>query len=299
MAPRTHIPTAPEVPDILPDSLPLPPLPEIYDVDLRRQVFTHSSYIAARRKVGAFDEEEFRYDNEKLEFVGDSLLGVIVVCLLQDVYPNMSPGSATLMKSILVSNQTLAQLSRRYGMQERLITDVNASEILRSGMKTVANIFEAYIAGLFYSFLKHGDVINGDTRGDRTRGEGVTYLETWLRALFIPIADWTVGYIKDEKERLVSDQALKAAVNGMVDNEFDETAITMCASAKLNEYFVSKGRGLPDYTYEEAVEKGMWSCTVRAWDREGNIYVGQATRGTKKKASQVAAYKILSEMGLV
>lgn len=41
-------------------------------------------------------------------------------------------------------------------MPERLITDVNATEILKNGTKTTANIFEAYVAGLHYSYLKHG-----------------------------------------------------------------------------------------------------------------------------------------------
>lgn len=43
-------------------------------------------------------------------------------------------------------------------MPERLITDVNATEVLKNGTKTTANIFEAYVAGLHYSYLKHGEV---------------------------------------------------------------------------------------------------------------------------------------------
>ncbi|ODN91419.1 hypothetical protein L198_05933 [Cryptococcus wingfieldii CBS 7118] len=296
MAPKRHIPTAPEIPDELPDSLPIPPLPEIHDVFLRRQVFTHTSYIAARKKGEDFAKEEFQQDNEKLEFVGDSLLGIIVVCLLQDLYPNLNPGNSTLLKSILVSNQTLAQISRRYGMQDLLITDVSASETLKSGMKTVANIFEAYIAGMFYSYLQHGDVTTDDTRGPKTRGEGITYLEAWLRPLFTPIAEWAVGYITLERKRLKTELA---AVDGIMDDQFDDVAVKICASARLNEFFTVKGKGIPEYVYEEAAEKGLWSCTVKARDREGDLHVGQATRGAKKKASQVAAYKILRDIGIV
>ncbi|TYJ55186.1 hypothetical protein B9479_004120 [Cryptococcus floricola] len=299
MAPKRHISTTPEIPEELPVSLPLPPLPQIHDVFLRRQVFTHTSYIAARKKGEDFAQEEFQQDNEKLEFVGDSLLGVIVVCLLQDLYPNLNPGNSTLLKSMLVSNQTLAQISRRYGMQDLLITDVNGSEILKSGMKTVANIFEAYIAGMFYSYLQHGDVTIDGTRGPKTRGEGITYLEAWLRPLFTPIAEWAVGYITLERKRLKTDQAQSAAVDGIMDDQFDDVAVKICASARLNEFFLVKGKGMPEYVYEEAAEKGLWSCTVKAWDRVGDLHVGQATRSAKKKASQVAAYKILREIGIV
>lgn len=63
-----------EMPEELPD-FPLPPLPDIYDRELLRQVFTHSSYVGARKQSALFDKEAFHHDNEKLEHVGDALLG--------------------------------------------------------------------------------------------------------------------------------------------------------------------------------------------------------------------------------
>lgn len=63
-----------EMPEELPD-FPLPPLPDIYDRELLRQVFTHTSYVGARKQSALFDKEAFHHDNEKLEHVGDALLG--------------------------------------------------------------------------------------------------------------------------------------------------------------------------------------------------------------------------------
>lgn len=113
-----------EMPEELPD-FPLPPLPDIYDRELLRQVFTHTSYVGARKQSALFDKEAFHHDNEKLEHVGDALLGecdsigwplkegevelkselldlyltpsvgCIVTCLLHDLYPNLNPGNAT------------------------------------------------------------------------------------------------------------------------------------------------------------------------------------------------------------
>lgn len=54
----------------------LPDLPPIHDEQLLQQVFTHSSYLS-RPRVGVdfWALEEESWDNEKLEFVGDGLLG--------------------------------------------------------------------------------------------------------------------------------------------------------------------------------------------------------------------------------
>lgn len=57
----------------LPD-LGVPPLPLIEDVELERQVFTHSSWVQKARKATSMETEERIEDNEKLEHVGDSLI---------------------------------------------------------------------------------------------------------------------------------------------------------------------------------------------------------------------------------
>lgn len=56
--------------------LDLPPLPPISDEALERRVFTHSSYVKKQKRGTDFlDLDEELEDNEKLEFVGDGLLG--------------------------------------------------------------------------------------------------------------------------------------------------------------------------------------------------------------------------------
>ena len=168
-------------------------------------------------------------------------------------------------------------------MPERLITDVNATEILKNGTKTTANIFEAYVAGLHYSYLKHGmnfqgkaasngpdfssqigntkDVGKGD--GPKTHGQGLEHLQEWLRPLFEPIAEWVLGYMKKEQERLEAETAVKA---GLMDTDLDDLANG--AAGKLNELFISRGAGMPVYTYEpRGVD--MWKAIVIARNRDG------------------------------
>ncbi|WVO18272.1 hypothetical protein L204_105983 [Cryptococcus depauperatus] len=279
---------------VIPDELPnihLPPLPEIRDVDLRKQVFTHSSYLAVPKQHALFEREDIHLDNEKLEHVGDALLGCIVTCLLHNMYPTLNPGNATVMKSLLVCNETLSQLSKRYHMPDLLITNVNASHVLKTSTKTTANIFEAYIAGLFYSFLKHGDHSEGNNDGKpRTHGDGIMHLEAWLEPLFAPIAEWILGYMKKEQEELEAENIEKMDTE---DAEMD--ALAVGASGKLNEYFAAKGAGVPTYEYDQA-GADLWLCRVVAVDKTGREWHGTAIRSTKKKASTVAAYKIIMQL---
>lgn len=74
---------------------PLPPLPAIEDPELLKQVFTHSSLFEYSR--GVFEEPEDRPARhyEKLEHVGDSILGMIVTTWLHELRPNLTCGTAT------------------------------------------------------------------------------------------------------------------------------------------------------------------------------------------------------------
>ena len=59
--------------------------------------------------------------NERLEFLGDAILGAVVCELLFQQYPEYLEGDLTRIKSIVVSRQTCAKISEALGMQEFLI----------------------------------------------------------------------------------------------------------------------------------------------------------------------------------
>ncbi|GJJ06835.1 hypothetical protein Clacol_001031, partial [Clathrus columnatus] len=73
----------------------LPPLPEITSNDIFLQVYTHRSLYA--RPVYRFEDSpgDPAPDNEKLEHLGDSVLGFIITNLIRDMYPYIHVGPAT------------------------------------------------------------------------------------------------------------------------------------------------------------------------------------------------------------
>ncbi|QPG77024.1 hypothetical protein FOA43_004421 [Brettanomyces nanus] len=128
----------------------LPPLPVIDDHALEARVFTHKSLINNVKHLSP--EDIIHSHNERLEFLGDSLLGYAVTNILYKRFPNANEGDLSIMRSSLVNNARLYDYSCLYGFDKRLHRSVNKNEqFLQGKQKLIADVFEAYIGGLYIS----------------------------------------------------------------------------------------------------------------------------------------------------
>jgi ribonuclease-3 len=82
---------------------------EFSDKKLLAKAFTHSSAVDNRI-----------LSNERLEFLGDSVLAVVVCQTLFERFPHYLEGDLTKIKSMIVSRGTCAKVSRRLGLQKYL-----------------------------------------------------------------------------------------------------------------------------------------------------------------------------------
>jgi ribonuclease-3 len=156
-----------------------------------------------------------------------------------------------------VSNATLAQISERYHLIDRLQVPSHAAMLVKSGEKSKANVFESYIAGLFQSFMAE----SGSTK--RTEGQAFDYASEWLTPLFAPIAEYIRSELQAEQQRL---SAPNNDQNGEV--EIDAAEATG-SSAMLNEYCIGTIKtGMPVYE-TETTEGLMWRTTCRIKLRGG------------------------------
>jgi ribonuclease-3 len=116
------------------------------DVELLECAVTHRSW--AYENV-ADDGNGACHDNESLEFIGDSVIGLIVAEQLLRRNPQANEGNLTLMKHHLVSGSALAELSESLGLGDFL--RLGGSEV-KSGRKKqslLSNTFEAVIGAVF------------------------------------------------------------------------------------------------------------------------------------------------------
>jgi ribonuclease-3 len=90
---------------------------EFRDRELFERAVTHRSW--AHEQVGPGEEERARsLHNEALEFLGDSVLGLVVAEHLFRAHGELTEGDLSRMKHQLVSTQTLAEASSRLGVGE-------------------------------------------------------------------------------------------------------------------------------------------------------------------------------------
>ena len=92
--------------------------------------------------------------NERLEFLGDAILGAVVCEMLFHQYPEYLEGELTKIKSIVVSRRTCAKISEALGMQEFLI--------LGKGMTTHPTVPTSVLADVFESLLAAINLDGGD-----------------------------------------------------------------------------------------------------------------------------------------
>lgn len=123
---------------------------QFQDLTLLERAVTHRSWASERLPFG--DEREIRrLQNESLEFVGDSVLGLAVAEQLYVRHPESSEGDLTLMKHRLVSAETLAKLAQNLNLGKFL--RVGRGEEKTGGRRKqalLANMLEAIIGAIFF-----------------------------------------------------------------------------------------------------------------------------------------------------
>ena len=106
-------------------------------IGLFRKALLHKSAT----EVSAFGGKE---NNERLEFLGDAVLGLIVADFLCHKYPSEPEGVLTQMRSKLVNRQRLSDLALKLGLHD--ITTMSGNIV----SKTVpGNTFEAVVGAIY------------------------------------------------------------------------------------------------------------------------------------------------------
>ncbi len=116
---------------------------------LLKRAVTHRSWAHEQVSPGS-EEEARRLHNEALEFIGDSVLGLIVADYLFHSYPDVTEGELSQMKHRLVSAQTLAAASGRLELGQFL--RVGHGEEKSGGRRKralLADLFEALLGAIF------------------------------------------------------------------------------------------------------------------------------------------------------
>ncbi len=110
---------------------------------LLEQAFTHRSYLNENRAAG-------REHNERLEFLGDAVLELVVTEFLYAKYPESPEGDLTAYRAALVNTVSIADAATKLGMNEYLLLSRGESrDTGRARQIILANAFEALIGAIY------------------------------------------------------------------------------------------------------------------------------------------------------
>jgi ribonuclease-3 len=111
---------------------------EFTDLDLLWSAFTHASCVDHRLN-----------SNERLEFLGDAVLALVVCQEVFHRYPHYLEGQLTKIKSAVVSRRTCAQIARRIGLVELLQVGKGMCTLEALPSSLAAAVLEAIIAAIY------------------------------------------------------------------------------------------------------------------------------------------------------
>ncbi len=214
-------------------------LPKFNNQKLLRQAFVHRSYLN--------EAKQKEYSNERLEFLGDSILSYVVSQYLYNEYPNYEEGILTNLRAQLVNTTSLAESAKELGFGEKLILSKGEEESKgRQNQTILANCFESFVGALFLD-------------------QGIGKVTEFVNQTLIPKADKLVRdkSFKDAKSLLqekIQSQEKTSPIYKVLKEEGPAHAKQFTIGAYSGNKLLSKGTGKSKHLAElDAAQKALKS----------------------------------------
>jgi ribonuclease-3 len=184
------------------------------NLSLYRMAFRHKS-VATNVKQGV------KNSNERMEFLGDAVLGCVVAEVLFKLYPYKDEGFLTELRSKIVSRVNLNQLARKLGFEQLIEYDTRMVSSTRQG-SLLGDAFEALVGAVYldkgYDFTK-GFLIDRIIKS-HIDIHTLEQTETNFKSKLI---EWCQRHGKDVNFDLVENQEGESAklfsINAIIDGE--------------------------------------------------------------------------------
>lgn len=122
-----------------------------------RQALTHRSYSHENRDPGP-------EDNERMEFLGDAVIDLVIRHLLMEIFPDRDEGELSKIRSGVVNEPTLAKIARSIQLGDHLFLGKGEEQSQgRDKSSILADAYEALIAAIYLDsgFGRVFEVIRG------------------------------------------------------------------------------------------------------------------------------------------
>lgn len=204
-------------------------IPKFKNKNFLKQSFIHRSYL---------NESSETESNERLEFLGDSIISFVISKNLFKNHPEFDEGKLTNLRSLLVNTKSLAALATELKLGGKLMLSKGEEESGgRSNQSLLADAFEALIGALFLD-------------------QGIEMVEDFLSKILLPKAQDYIknNLLKDPKSMLQENiQARKLGTLSyeVIKEEGPAHAKTFTVGAYVNKNLIGEGVGKSKQTAQE------------------------------------------------
>lgn len=187
----------------------------MHNFNLYKRAFVHQSYVVRNDlkdknviitgKPSTCIELRSK-SNERLEFLGDGVLELVVKYYLYRRFPKANEGFMTEKKIAIVKNETIGKIAYDMGLSKWILLSKGAEEKgMRTNMKKLGCLFEAFIGALFLDFnkIKVKDEngwfgCNDEDDGFFVCGPGFQMAQLFIENVLEKHLDWETILRKDE-----------------------------------------------------------------------------------------------------
>ena len=211
--------------------------------DLLTQAFCHRSYLN--------ENPDFPLaHNERLEFLGDAALELVITEYLYQKYPKKSEGELTNWRAALVNAKILSEIARDLDLNDYLLLSRGeAKELGKARQYILANTFEALIGAIYL---------------DQGLGSCQKFIKKYLITKLPEIIE--KGLFKDTKSRFQEEAQERAGITPsyrVLDEWGPDHAKHFIIGVFLGQDLVAKGEGSSKQEAEEEAAKN--ALKTRSW----------------------------------
>lgn len=174
------------------------------NINLYRNAFVHRSYCTmknhdfdsgnTRCPSGCLPLQEMSY--ERLEFLGDAILGYVIAHYLMVRFPDQDEGFLSKMRTKIVNGKMLGHLAALVGFPKFVILSKQIEDISgRKNYKIMEDVFEAFIGALTMDFQGDDDVVTFPTKVATLevpfQGAGYYVAQQWIVSIIEKYIDFS------------------------------------------------------------------------------------------------------------
>jgi dsRNA-specific ribonuclease len=282
---------------------------KVFNMELYRRAFVHRSYTKrphfenVQQNITIVEKPSdclplSSKSNERLEFLGDGVLECVTKYYLYRRFPKENEGFMTEKKIAIVKNEAIGKIALEMGLHRWLIISRNAEEKkIRTNLKKLGCLFEAFIGALFLDFNKivvHDE--DGWFNNMFVTGPGFQMAQKFIENVFERHIDW-IALIQN-------DDNYKNILQVKIQKEFKVTPhyLEMEHDAELGYkmgVFLCLGQPIHSVTHSDAVHINTLNNFRAVQDyltqNDGKIFLflGEGQHKIKRKAEQIACNEAL------